>query len=235
MADAFVELQAHNSAADSAHAEWLALLLDREVATRNTKRFYSRLPAPGYVTARRRSRTSTERRAGSTRHCSSSLLAAGPSIVDHRDLLVTGPCGVEKTWLSCALAHKGCRDGYTVHYARLPRLFADLELARGDGRMFRALIKADLLVLDDPSMRKIQAGKAETALPDADLTDQPHAGRGRPTLTSETNPTAFSRIRAALVAIDRNRIDGRDPSECAHAGYLLIDRRPGRGLPSDSL
>ena len=36
-----------------------------------------------------------------------------------------------KSWLSCALAQKACRDGYTVHYARVPRLFADLDLAHG--------------------------------------------------------------------------------------------------------
>ena len=37
-------------------------------------------------------------------------------------------------------------------YARVPRLFADLELAHGDGRfarLFRMLVKTDLLVLDD--------------------------------------------------------------------------------------
>src|SRR6202051_2672644 len=69
-----------------------------------------------------------------------------------RNVLVTGKCGVGKSWLSCALAQKACRDGYTVHYARVPRLFADLELAHGDGRftrLFRTLIKADLLILDD--------------------------------------------------------------------------------------
>jgi DNA replication protein DnaC len=47
---------------------------------------------------------------------------------------------------------KAYRDGYTVHYARMPRLFADLDLAHGDGRfprLFRMLVKVDLLVLDD--------------------------------------------------------------------------------------
>lgn len=61
-------------------------------------------------------------------------------------------CGIGKSWLSCALAQRACRDGYTVHYARVPRLFADLELAHGDGRfarLFRTLTKADLLILDD--------------------------------------------------------------------------------------
>jgi DNA replication protein DnaC len=43
MADAFVELQNQAQAADLAHAEWLALLLDREAANRNTRRFQVRL------------------------------------------------------------------------------------------------------------------------------------------------------------------------------------------------
>ena len=37
-------------------------------------------------------------------------------------------------------------------YHRLPRLFADLELAHGDGRfprLFRQLLRTDLLILDD--------------------------------------------------------------------------------------
>ena len=43
MADAFIELQAQDTARDLAHAEWLALLLDREAAKRDTSRFQSRL------------------------------------------------------------------------------------------------------------------------------------------------------------------------------------------------
>lgn len=38
MADAFAELQEQESANDLGHAEWLALLLDREAANRTTKR-----------------------------------------------------------------------------------------------------------------------------------------------------------------------------------------------------
>src|SRR5439155_555316 len=43
MAGAFVELQNHAQAAELSHAEWLALLLDREAANRNTRRFQIRL------------------------------------------------------------------------------------------------------------------------------------------------------------------------------------------------
>ena len=43
MADAFVELQAQDSSDDLDHAEWLALLIDRETVNRNTRRFQTRM------------------------------------------------------------------------------------------------------------------------------------------------------------------------------------------------
>ena len=43
MAQAFAELEAQEEVRDLAHAEWLALLLDREAASRNTRRFQTRL------------------------------------------------------------------------------------------------------------------------------------------------------------------------------------------------
>ena len=134
MAQAFIELEAQDKARDLAHAEWLALLLDRESANRQTRRFQSRLRAArlrhnqasvedvDYRTPRRLDKALFQQ------------LATSRWIAEHRNLLVTGPCGIGKSWLACALAQKACRDGYTVHYARVPRLFADLELAHGDGR-----------------------------------------------------------------------------------------------------
>lgn len=64
----------------------------------------------------------------------------------HHSVLITGPCGVGKSWLACALGHAASRADRTVLYHRLPRLFADLELARGDGRfdrLFRKLARVD--------------------------------------------------------------------------------------------
>ena len=152
MADAFVELQNQAQATELSHAEWLALLLDREAANRNTRRFQIRLRSAklrhsqaaiedvDYRTPRRLDKALFQQ------------LTTSKWIAEHRNLLVTGPCGIGKSWLACALAQKACREGYTVVYARVPRLFADLELAHGDGRftrLFRTLVKADLLVLDD--------------------------------------------------------------------------------------
>lgn len=73
--------------------------------------------------------------------------------VKRRDnCLITGPTGVGKTYLACALAQKACRENCSVHYARLSRLLQELGTARVDGsypRRLTLLARTDLLVLDD--------------------------------------------------------------------------------------
>lgn len=152
MADAFEELQGQDGTADLTHAEWLGLLIDREAASRETKRFESRMR-----TARLRhvgaapEDVDYKTRRGLDKPLFQQLIT-GKWIRDKRNLMITGPCGVGKTWLACALAQAACRDGMTVLYKRTPRLFDELELAHGDGRfprLFKALTKAQLLILDD--------------------------------------------------------------------------------------
>lgn len=79
-------------------------------------------------------------------------LAASQWLARHRNVLITGPTGVGKTYLACALAQKACREGFSALYLRLSRLFEDLSLAHADGRypkLMASLAKCDLLVLDD--------------------------------------------------------------------------------------
>ena len=151
MAEAFTELQAQDSSTDLGHAEWLALLLDREQARRNTNRVQTRLRAARLRHGQASIEDVDYRAVRKLDKALFQQLATGRWIAEHRNLLVTGPCGIGKSWLACALAQKACRDGYSVHYARVPRLFADLELAHGDGRfprLFRTITKADVLILD---------------------------------------------------------------------------------------
>ena len=58
---------------------------------------------------------------------------------EHLNILITGPTGIGKTWIACALAHQACREGFSVLYLRLPRLLQDIAIARGDGRYAKLL------------------------------------------------------------------------------------------------
>ena len=69
-----------------------------------------------------------------------------------QNTIITGPTGVGKTYLACALANRACRMGYTSFYIRAPRLFHDVAIARADGsypKFMNKLAKTKLLLIDD--------------------------------------------------------------------------------------
>jgi DNA replication protein DnaC len=151
MVKGFKALEASPEAGNLAHAEWLGLLLEHEVTLRRQKRFERRAQL-----ARLRHQASVEdvdfRAARGLDRALFLKLATCDWIRSRRNLLITGPCGVGKSWLACALGHKACREDLSVLYHRVPRLFAALALARGDGRyakLLQSLARVDLLVLDD--------------------------------------------------------------------------------------
>jgi DNA replication protein DnaC len=70
----------------------------------------------------------------------------------HRNVLVTGPSGIGKSYIACALGNFAARAGYAVLYLRAPRLFETLHQARGDGshlKTLNRLAKVQLLIIDD--------------------------------------------------------------------------------------
>jgi DNA replication protein DnaC len=184
MAEAFAEVQAQDRAAELSHAEWLGLLVDREEASRETKRYESRLRVAKlrHVGACPEDVDYRARR-GLDRGLFQTLLA-GKWIRDKRNLILTGPCGVGKTWLGCALAHAACRGGVTVLYKRLPRLFEELDLAHGDGRfpkVFRAITKTQLLILDDWGPDTLTAAQRRDLM---EIVEERY-GRGSTMITSQ--------------------------------------------------
>ncbi len=114
MAEAFAEMQKQDGTAGLNHAEWLGLLIDRETASRETKRFESRMRTAKlrHVGASPEGVDYTSRE-GLDKTLFQQMLI-GRWIKDKRNLMITGPCGVGKTWLACALAQAACHDGITV-------------------------------------------------------------------------------------------------------------------------
>ena len=159
MAKAFAELAASRDVASIPHAEWLALLLDREITYRYDKKLVRRLRY-----ARLRHQAAVEdidyRATRGLDRVLFQKLTAGDWIEAHDNLVITGPTGVGKSFLASALGHKACRDNRSVLYQRVPKLFGELALARGDGRyarLLRALGGVQVLILDDWGLEPLTA------------------------------------------------------------------------------
>jgi DNA replication protein DnaC len=183
MASAYEELAANPRGAELDHAEWLGLLLDRELANRQDRRLKARLRYArlrhhaavedvDYRTPRGLDRTLFQK------------LALGSWIEAKQNLIVEGPTGVGKSYLACALGHKACRDNHSVLYQRIPRMFGDLALARGDGRyarLMRALGGVRLLILDDWGLEPLGSEQRRDLL---EIVEDRY-GRGATLITSQ--------------------------------------------------
>jgi DNA replication protein DnaC len=143
--------RAMNDIEELGFEERLGLLLDRELTERENRRLGTRLKK-----AKLRHTCCVEDLDFRTpRGLDKALilsLAACAWIAKGINILITGPTGVGKSYLACALGHKACLEGHSVLYLRLPRLLEELRLARADGsygKLMMTYAKTNLLVLDD--------------------------------------------------------------------------------------
>lgn len=146
--------------------ERLGLLVDREITERAGRRLKTRLR-----NARLREQAAIEdldyRHPRGLDKALMQSLIGGQWIRKQLNLLITGPTGVGKTWIACALAHKACRDGFTAQYRRVSRLFDELSYAHADGRyplLMKKLAGTDVLVIDDWGLTKLTAAQRRDLL-----------------------------------------------------------------------
>ncbi len=94
-------------------------------------------------------------------------LATSDWIRRGQNIIIDGPTGVGKSHLASALAHKACRDGFSVHFDRAPRLFQKLAIARADGSYAKTLTtiaRKHLLVIDDFGLFPLDAEQRQDLL-----------------------------------------------------------------------
>ena len=88
-------------------------------------------------------------------------------IKNAQNIIITGPTGVGKTYLTCALANRACRLGFSAFYIRIPKLFQQLTIARADGsypKIMKKLTKTKVLLLDDLGLAPMNAAERRDLL-----------------------------------------------------------------------
>ncbi|HEV2614016.1 MAG TPA: IS21-like element helper ATPase IstB [Gammaproteobacteria bacterium] len=131
--------------------ERLSLLVQHEITVRENQRLDNRLRNAKLKQAACVENIDYKERRGLDKSLMLKL-ATGHWIKEHHNLLLTGPTGTGKSYISCALAHKACLENYSARYVRIPRLFQELSVAKHDGRYTKLMTdfaKTDLLILDD--------------------------------------------------------------------------------------
>ena len=131
--------------------ERLGLLVDHEATERDGKALALRLQRAKLKPSTAAEDTDYRHARGLDKALVQRLLG-GRWLAEQQNVLLTGPTGVGKTWLACALANQACRMGHSALYVRLPRLLDDLAIGRADGRyskLLKQLARIDALIIDD--------------------------------------------------------------------------------------
>lgn len=152
MAKALAERMADPKHADLSHAEFVGMLVEEEKAYREDRRLKSLLRAAKLRIPDASLEDINYRHPRGLEKSAVRELANTRWIEARRNVLISGPTGIGKSYLSCALGNLAARGGFTVLYARAPRLFESLAQARADGshlRMIERLGRVQLLVIDD--------------------------------------------------------------------------------------
>jgi len=151
MAESFEKRLADPKQASLSHAEFVGLLVQDEKTHRDNLRLRRLLK-----TARLRQEAALEdidyrASRGLSRQVLLEL-SSSQWVAAHRSVLISGPTGIGKSFIACALGNAAARSGYTVLYVRAPRLFETLQQSRGDGSHLKALTRlarVQLLIIDD--------------------------------------------------------------------------------------
>lgn len=166
MAQGLAEQRGHPDYEALGFDERLGLLVDRELQERENRRMDRHLKQAKLKAQAAIEDIDFRRPRGLDR--AQILGLADAHFVDHNQtVVIVGPTGVGKTYVACALAHAAIRRGHSALYVRAPRLFDEIAIARGDGRLQRLMAtwaRVATLVIDDFLLRPLTADQAADML-----------------------------------------------------------------------
>lgn len=151
MLRSWIALQEARKLHELSLTDGMELLLQAEEQERSNRRF-RRLE---YQAGFRYKASLEEVRADPTRGLDKTLLATlatGDYLIKGEAVLITGATGCGKSFLSSALGHQACLQGYKVAYFNTQKLMLKTKMARLEGtiyKFFEKLAKTNLLILDD--------------------------------------------------------------------------------------
>lgn len=141
------------------YPEFLALLVQDEVARREQKKYAIRVRRAGF----RSNKTLENFDMDFNPSLNPALLkelAAGGFIEEKVAVLIAGPCGTGKSHLAQALGHCAVQQGYDVLCYTQAKLLGHLHAARATNayeRRFQTLVKVPLLIIDDFGLKPLKS------------------------------------------------------------------------------
>ena len=111
-------------------------------------------------------------------------LSSSRWIEKRRDIIITGPTGVGKSFLASALGFQGCMYGFRVLYFNCSKLFSQIILSKADGTYNKELDriqKQEMLILDDFALHPFDTQSRLSLL---EIMEDRH-GRGSTVISSQ--------------------------------------------------
>lgn len=146
-----------------AYTDFLALLIQDEVARRDRKKFDLRMRRAGFRSSKTLESFDFDFNPKVPRE---QILDLGTCrfIEERVSVLIAGPCGTGKSHLAQALGHQAVRQGYDVLFLTQSQLLGQLQKARAIGsfeRKFQSLARVDLLLIDDFGLKPLRSPQDE--------------------------------------------------------------------------
>jgi len=98
-------------------------------------------------------------------------------IKNRKNLILTGPAGIGKSYIAQALGHQACINGYKTQYQNTSRFMAVLKFAKMDGTYLKHLKKlnnTELLIMDDFGLSKMDNKEREVLM---DIIEDRHGSK----------------------------------------------------------